>query len=323
MFDPTPKEKLLWTPGIKLFARGGALFVRKDGVQHNLPYPTTARIWIGSRCQVTSGARFELLRRGVDVVFLGPDLSYMGMLVSPSSSSIQTKLAQFSLYNNPSKRLQWAQHRIAEKIQNQIQLIKDKCKTKQISTQSHLHQALAQCHDTLSIDELFGVEGYASAHYFQAFSNCIKNPGFSFSIRMKRPPPDPINALLSFSYTVLLSSIIGAIHAVGLEPKLGMMHGNARNQDGLAYDIMEYFRCESDRMVLSLVNRKQIQSKHFQQKKENCVWLNQKGLKIVLSTWRKRLRPKILGGKGLGNTILNHIQSIVRNIKIECASIPF
>lgn len=323
MFDPTPKEKLLWTPGIKLFARGGALLVRKDGVQHNLPYPTTARIWIGSRCQVTSGARFELLRRGIDVVFLGPDLSYMGMLVSPSSSSIQTKLAQFALYNDSSKRLLWAQNRIAEKIQTQIQLVKDKCNTKQSSTLSHLHQAIAQCHDTISIDELFGVEGYASAHYFRAFATCIKNPNFSFSVRMKRPPPDPINALLSFSYTILLSSVLGAIHAVGLEPKLGMMHGNARNQDGFAYDVMESFRYESEQMVLSLINRKQIQPKHFQQKKENCVWLNQQGTQIVLSTWRKKLLPKSMGGNGLANTILRHLQTAIQSIKQQCVSIPF
>jgi CRISPR-associated protein Cas1 len=105
---------------------------------------------------------------------------------------------------------------------------------------------------------LMGMEGHAANLYFGGFAGMVRNPAFSFTDRNRRPPRDPINACLSFGYAMLLSRAVAAVWGAGLDPHVGMLHEPGRGKPALALDLMEEFRPLIDRLVLRLINRRQL-----------------------------------------------------------------
>ena len=113
-------------------------------------------------------------------------------------------------------------------------------------------------------DELRGLEGMAAAEYFGAFNQLIIDgkENFRFEERSRRPPLDPVNALLSFVYTLLAHDVASAIETVGLDPAVGFLHRDRPGRPGLALDLMEEFRpVIADRLALSLINRRQVEAR--------------------------------------------------------------
>lgn len=109
-----------------------------------------------------------------------------------------------------------------------------------------------------------GTEGHGSRLYFQAFPHLISNPLFSFTGRNRRPPLDPVNALLSFVYTLLTNEVLTAIKRVGLDPYLGSLHEPAYGRPSLACDLVEEWRVFlGDRLVLGLLNRRTMSPDDF------------------------------------------------------------
>ena len=118
-----------------------------------------------------------------------------------------------------------------------------------------------------SLDELLGIEGSGTQAYFEVFGSFLKDEmGFSFERRTRRPPTDPVNALLSFAYTLLVSDMVSAIQTVGLDPYVGFYHQLRYGRPCLALDLMEEFRpTVADSVVLSLVNNGVIKQDDFYQ----------------------------------------------------------
>lgn len=141
-----------------------------------------------------------------------------------------------------------------------------------------------------------GIEGEAASVYFGVMDNLILNQKASFSIncRNKRPPKDPVNALLSFVYTLLSHDCAAALEAIGLDPYVGFLHSIRPGRTSLALDIMEEFRAYlCDRLVLSLINRKQITINDFILQGEDSILLTEAGRKSVLSAWQGRKKETI------------------------------
>lgn len=146
------------------------------------------------------------------------------------------------------------------------------------------------------MDELRGTEGKLAECYFGIFDELILNQKeeFVFKNRNRRPPLDNVNALLSFSYTVLANDCANALESVGLDPYVGFMHRDRPGRKSLALDLMEELRAVSgDRFVLTLINMKKINGSHFDKQKDGAVYLNDKGRKIFFSEWQTRKREKI------------------------------
>ncbi len=115
-----------------------------------------------------------------------------------------------------------------------------------------------------NIDVLRGMEGAAARVYYSAFRNLIRNESFSFNGRNRRPPLDPVNAMLSFVYTMLTNEVLSAIKACGLDPYLGSLHEVSYGRPSLACDLVEEYRCFlGDRLVLGLINRKVVKPDDF------------------------------------------------------------
>jgi len=145
-------------------------------------------------------------------------------------------------------------------------------------------------------DEVRGIEGMAAAEYFGVFNHLIvdQKEDFIFNDRNRRPPLDPVNALLSFVYTLLAHDVRSAIETVGLDPAVGFLHRDRPGRPGLALDLMEEFRpVIADRLVLSLINRRQVGPRGFKQAENGAVVMDDATRKTVLVEYQNRKQDEI------------------------------
>lgn len=145
------------------------------------------------------------------------------------------------------------------------------------------------------VDELRGSEGEAANLYFSVFDLLIRSPDaeLRWSGRSRRPPLDPINALLSFLYTLLTHDCRAAAEAVGLDPAVGFLHRDRPGRPSLALDLMEELRpVLADRLALSLVNRRQLRAGDFERQDSGAVFLRDDARKTVLTAWQERKKDE-------------------------------
>lgn len=149
------------------------------------------------------------------------------------------------------------------------------------------------CND---IEQLRGKEGDAGREYFGVFNQLItaQKDSFAFSVRSRRPPLDNMNTLLSFTYTLLAHDCVGALESVGLDPQVGFLHADRPGRPSLALDLMEEFRPYfADRLVLSLVNLKQVQASGFKRSESGAVEMDEDTRKALLVAYQKRKQEEI------------------------------
>jgi len=157
-----------------------------------------------------------------------------------------------------------------------------------------LSSVLDRLNPGLPLDVVRGLEGEAANIYFGVFDALISNREFSFTGRNRRPPLDPVNALLSFLYTLLTHDVRGALECVGLDPNVGFLHRDRPGRPSLALDLMEEFRPYlADRLVLTLINLRQIKAKDFKKRESGAVEMNDETRKLLLTAWQERKREEV------------------------------
>ncbi len=159
-----------------------------------------------------------------------------------------------------------------------------------------LQESLPEILASTELELLRGLEGKAASTYFGIFDDLILNQKdhFHFDGRSRRPPLDRVNAVLSFLYTVLANDCAAALESVGLDPYVGFMHRDRPGRASLALDLMEELRSPFvDRFVLTLINNRQLQKKHFQQQAGGVILLTDEGRKLILNAWQTRKREEI------------------------------
>ena len=180
-----------------------------------------------------------------------------------------------------------------------------------------LAAALPRIQDALAAEELRGIEGEAAQRYFDGFDSLIlqQRETFAFSGRSRRPPLDPVNALLSSAYTLLARECAAALEGVGLDPYVGFLHRPRPGRTSLALDLMEELRpvC-ADRFVLSCINQKQLTAKHCQRQESGAVLLTDEGRRAFLTAWQQR-RQQTIQHPFLGEKIpwglVPHVQALL------------
>lgn len=165
------------------------------------------------------------------------------------------------------------------------------------NVEKRLTQYLNRLQQPVALETVRGVEGEAAASYFSVFNDLLRTDekDFVFSGRNRRPPLDPVNAMLSFTYTLLVHDCRSALEGVGLDPCVGYLHCDRPGRPSLALDLMEEFRSFlADRLVLSLINRKQIQAKDFSVSEGGAVTMSDDARKELITAWQKRKQEEIL-----------------------------
>ena len=149
---------------------------------------------------------------------------------------------------------------------------------------------------TGDMDILRGEEGHAANAYFDVFNHLIlhQKEDFKFNGRNRRPPKDEVNAMLSFVYTLIANDVTAALESVGLDPYVGFMHTVRPGRTSLALDMMEELRAYlGDRLVLSMINRKQVTKKDFIRQSDESLVMTDNCRKELLTTWQKRKKEQI------------------------------
>ncbi len=302
-------------PGGQLHMEGGLLTLRRAGrVVEGFRLHEIEQIFLFGPTEVSHGSLMALLRQGVEVVFLTQDGRYRGRLQGPLSSHVELRAAQYRRMTDESFALPVARAIVAGKIRNQRHLLLRRNPQMDGALAEVLARLRLAAEDALEAPDrevLMGIEGAASAAYFAAYGRVLRNPLFAFEKRNRRPPKDPVNACLSFGYTLLATLAESQVAAAGLDPHLGMLHSPEYGRPSLALDLMEEFRAPIvDAVTLRLLNRRQLVPDDFgppsfafqkdvmaEDGAENAgVFLGPRGRKVYLAEFFARLREEVLDG---------------------------
>lgn len=236
---------------------------------------------------------------GREVAWFGENGRYWGRLSGPISGNVLLRQAQHRAMESQSSSLYLAGQFVSAKLRNTRLILQRVIRDR--GEQESLRSALLEQEYSLrhipsasTLDEIRGLEGSAANAYFSAFNDLLLSEDFTFSGRNKRPPRDPINALLSFVYSLLTTQCTAALEGVGLDPQVGFLHALRPGRNSLALDLLEEFRAWwGDRLVLALINRKQLGSKHFEERPGGAVLLNEDGRKLVIIAFQGRRQETV------------------------------
>lgn len=242
---------------------------------------------------------------GISICFLDRNGRFQARVEGAVNGNVLLRVSQFQRAQNEAGALAVARYMVAGKIRNSRHVLMraardshhDDDRIKLVAAAKHLAASLRAVPQTTSLDGLRGVEGEAARTYFGHFPNLIRpdlREDFALNGRNRRPPQDPVNALLSFTYTLLTHDCRSAAETVGLDPQVGFLHALRPGRPALALDLAEEFRAIlADRLVLSLINRGQIGKQDFTTREGGAVWLKDDARKTVLTAWQQRKQEEI------------------------------
>lgn len=271
----------------------------------------------------------------VAVSFLSQYGKFLARIQGPISGNVLLRREQYRVADHPAATAAIARNMLLGKLANARAVLRRALRdhgenTALKTAESRLTQYLRRLETPMPIDQLRGNEGEAAASYFAAFPQLItvKEEAFAFTGRNRRPPTDPVNALLSFAYTLLVHDCRSALEGVGLDPCVGYLHTDRPGRPSLALDLMEEFRAFlADRLVLSLVNRKQIQPKDFNDSAGGAVSMTDSARKTLLATWQKRKQEEITHpylGEKCKVGLIPHLQAqlLARHLRGDLEAYP-
>ena len=239
---------------------------------------------------------------GVSLTFLSPNGRFIGRFQGPVTGNVLLRTRQYRLTADPDYSLSLARIFIAAKINNYRQILLRHLRDYgSEATVEEAERKLNHCKGlalkSTSSEELRGHEGDAASVYFSVFPRLLRttDPVFRFNGRNRRPPRDAVNCMLSFVYTLITNDCTAALDSVGLDPYVGLFHTLRPGRPSLALDIMEEMRAYlGDRLVLSLINRRQINGRDFISQGEDSVTATDEGRKTILQAWQQRKKEIIM-----------------------------
>jgi CRISPR-associated protein Cas1 len=287
---------------------------------------------------VSPGAIRWCADAGVSLTFLSPQGRFVGRLVGPISGNVLLRVDQFRASEDQARTAMLAKQFVAGKIQNTRQSVlrsardvaEQSAAENLRDTAARLRYILEQLEQAEDMDTIRGLEGEAAHAYFLAFNAMMlqNRTAFTFSGRTRHPPRDPINALLSFLYALLLHDCRSALEGVGLDPQIGFLHALRPGRPSLALDLMEEFRAIlADRVALTLVNRQQVPPADFVATPGGAVRMSDEARKTVVRVYQERKAQEVahpLLDNAVPYGLLPHIQArlLARTLRGDLAIYP-
>lgn len=258
----------------------------------------------------------------VALSFLSPNGKFIGRFQGPIKGNVLLRTKQWDWAKDEQFALSISKLFIAGKIQNYrnilARFLRDNGNNEAVKdTVAQMKYCKLKALSVSDMDSLRGIEGDAASRYFDVFPQLIlhQKGDFVFHGRNRRPPKDAVNAMLSFVYTLIASDMTAALETVGLDPYIGFLHTLRPGRTSLALDMMEELRAYlGDRLVLSLINRKQVCIKDFIHQGEDGVVMTDNGRKIILSAWQSRKKETIIHpylGEKIPIGLLPYVQAML------------
>ncbi len=238
--------------------------------------------------------------KGIALSFCTPEGKFLCRVSGYTPGNVLLRRQQYRLADDTLRSLMIAREMIAAKILNARTILQRACRDYEGAREAlsepivTLARSVEQARQAQSAAELLGIEGKSAERYFSSLPVLITRENFSFTSRNRRPPLDPVNALLSFVYTLLASDCRSALEAVGLDSAVGIYHRDRPGRPGLALDLMEELRSPlADRLVLTLLNRRQLNPDDFIISPTGAVTMTDEARRKVLTAWQERKKETL------------------------------
>ena len=305
-----------------------------DG-KRRLPLEALDTLILLGSAQITTQALDACMKRGVRVAALQMSGAIRFAVSGKRSGNVHLRSAQFAAAMDENSALEIAKALVAAKLQNSAKVMdrwardaKQQSERQQLAKRgAQLRMRLGRLPDAPTADHVRGIEGDAARIYFRAMGRVVATSGLGFSNRTRRPPRDPVNAMLGFCYALLVTECIGAAESVGLDFQIGFLHRPRAGRPSLALDLAEEMRALVDRFVVALVRRRQVQDDDFMHTPGGGVYLNDEGRNRVLAEWEQHkeslLHHRVLDRK-IGRWALPSVQAtlLARHLRGDLSAYP-
>jgi CRISPR-associated protein Cas1 len=330
----------LTTPGLYIARDGLTLRVESENIlKLAIPIHHLDSVCIfGPKIVMSTGALELCWENGASVNYFSETGYFIGRWEGVANTSVFLRRAQYKFADDPQRSLMISRQMVAGKIQNARQSLLRSARENDTSQEvdrlqsaaEDLAKQLRELQRAETIESIRGIEGIAARNYFDAFDFHLKQQreDFSFSRRSRRPPLDAVNCLLSYLYSLLLHDCIAALTAVGFDPYVGFLHEDRSNRPGLALDLMEEFRpALADRLVVTMINRKQISGSDFIKREGGAVEFADKARKIVITSYQTRkqdmiMHPLLNQECPIGHLFLIQARLLARHIRGDLENYP-
>ncbi len=277
-------------------ANGRLVMVRDRKTIAAIPVADISHVAVHGPVTFTGAAIARILDAGLDVTLHTSSGRFRGTIHGRESKNVYLLLAQADAWNHPERRLAFARPLLLSKIAGQRQLLQRQALDRGSALCAEAVTRLAVLERKIlreeSIEALLGLEGAASAAYFAAFGDMLSG-AWSFPGRVRRPPKDPVNALLSFGYTLAGSEIARHLTAAGFDPRIALLHGIRYGRESLPLDLVEEFRAPLvDRFTLRLLNRSELTEADFEDRDHDAVGLRDGARRRYLELWEEMLSAR-------------------------------
>ncbi|ACX75149.1 CRISPR-associated protein Cas1 [Fibrobacter succinogenes subsp. succinogenes S85] len=261
--------------GTRLGKNGGHLVVQRDGCTiDDILLSEVDSLSLFGAVHPTTDAMLALLDKGADIAFLSSGGRYRGRLVSAVGKNVPLRLCQYDVFRDDDRAFALAKSCVVRKLENGLRVLEAYSKNPHNSFRfENRDEYLRNLNAVRRLqgfdrDELRGFEGNGARIYFENFGRCLAC-GLDFPGRKYHPSTDPVNALLSFGYTLTARSLESLLESYGMDPMLGYLHEPSYGRNSLAQDMLEEFRHPLvDRLVLFLFNRRVLVADDFEQRND-------------------------------------------------------
>jgi CRISP-associated protein Cas1 len=293
------------TQGSYLAREAEAVVIKQDGeARLRVPIHTLGGVVCFGQVSCSPPLLGLCAERDVAVSFLSEHGRFLARVVGSTHGNVLLRRAQYRTADDQEPRAGIARAMVIGKVSNSRVVLLRAARERPPGREAteldgaarRLAMILSRLETQRPLDEIRGMEGEAAQVYFSSFDHLISaaKEEFFFRGRSRRPPLDNVNALLSFLYTLLVHDCVSALETVGLDPAVGYLHADRPGRPGLALDLMEEFRpFLADRLVVSLINRRQVNASGFYKTESGAVLMDDISRKEVLASWQKRKQEEI------------------------------
>ncbi len=327
------------TQGAYLRRQHQTLQVKVDGaVKLTVPLHHLEGVVCFGRVGLSSGVYTACKEHDLNVSLMTEQGRFLARIVGPTHGNVLLRRQQYRLADDPAACVKLARPMIAAKIQNARQVLLRSARDRDDETRAtalrraagHMAAVVQQLPAVADLNVARGIEGETARTYFESFKHLIlhESEAFRFDGRSRRPPLSAVNALLSFTYALVRHDCESALDAVGLDPSVGYLHVERPGRPSLALDLMEEFRAlVADRLVMALINRRQVAPKGFETDAGGAVKMDDATRRTLLTAYQQRKREEVqhpLLKESVSVGLLPHIQArlLARTIRGDLDEYP-
>lgn len=275
------------------------LICRVDGqVKLRMPFANIEAIVCFNYLGCSPALMGKCVEEQVALSFISPQGRFLAKVCGETRGNVFLRVAQIDKFRDNGLLL--AQNVVAAKLYNCLSILRRSKHDMQslrddaeiAAAADYLKDGIDAVYEAASLENVLGIEGNCAKQYFKVFGRLFTG-GTQFAFRSKRPPLDPVNAALSFVYTLYINEYAAALETVGLDSYIGFYHQLRSGRSSLACDLVEETRCLAERFVITLFNLGVLSHSDFETQPSGAVWLNEDGRKKLLSKWQEKKRTEI------------------------------